>query len=106
MRTGKRFSKTERSRWVRRFQKSGLSAAAFSRKHGIGHQSLLNWSKASDAEGRPEPETKADTIGFIEVELEASGEVAAARTRDVAAELELPCGIRIRIFEPVSSCKR
>ena len=84
-----------------------MSAAAFGRKHGVGHQSLRNWAKAADAARRPEPGTETGMVEFVEVELGASnGKVDTTSSRSVAAELDLPHGIRIRIFEPSATGRR
>lgn len=112
MRSRKRYTKSERARWVAQFENSGISAAAFSRKHGLGPQSLLRWRKAVEAAPRKHPsstpESKNEEIKFVELDLSApAGKVVGeSHGGNIAAELELPHGIRLRIFEPSATNKQ
>ncbi len=99
MQTRKRHTEQERGRWLARYKRSGKSAAAFCREHGISYQGLLNWRKADREKVAAEPEE----VGFVEVGLVAGGGESRPRARAAdraAAELELPGGILLRIFAP------
>lgn len=80
----------EKARFLRDFEHSGQSAAAFCRQRGISYQTLANWRRA--AADLPPPE---QAPAFLEFEL------GAERHRPAPAgplvELELGGGIILRI---------
>jgi transposase-like protein len=86
-------------RWLARCKKSGKSAAAFCREHGISYQALLNWRKAD----REQVDAGDEVVEFVEVGLVAGGGEGRPGARAAgrpAAELELPGGVLLRIFAP------
>jgi len=76
-----------------RWQRSGLSKAAFADREGISKVSFYSWCKKF--------ETKTDsgdgTTGFTRIELaESPAQVAVAR-------ISYPSGISVELFGPVDS---
>jgi len=77
-----RFSRDRRKELLAAFERSGLSATAFARKHGLGCSTLHAWRRQA-RNGKPAP-------GFVQVELSEPS---------APAELivELGAGARLRI---------
>lgn len=80
-----RTSQTQRARLLAAFERSGLSAAAFARRHRLHYTTFCNW-RQRPAEANPLP-------GFVEMELPAP---LPARVELV---LELGPAARVRITD-------
>ena len=61
LRQRRRFSESQRTELLTAFERDGLSAKAFARKHGIGCSTLHAWRRVQP-NGKPSP-------GFVQVEL-------------------------------------
>lgn len=73
-----RATAAQRAEWLAAFDRSGLSAAAFARQHGLHYTTFCNW--------RQRQAQAAASSGFVEIELPAS-------TIPAALVIELgPCG--------------
>lgn len=82
----------DRLEMVRRFHRSEMSRAEFSKAEGIPVSTLDYWRARTRS---PRNET-ADAEPFIEVEVE---DVTTARAyREPSLEVELPMGIKLRFF--------
>lgn len=81
IRRQRRWSATERARWLERFARSGLSVRVFCRKHGVPVSTLLFWRR----QARRAVGTAAGVV-----------EVSSAAVRAAAAS-EAAHGIAIRL---------
>lgn len=81
VRRQRRWSATERARWLERFERSGLSLRVFCRKHGVPVSTLLFWRR----QARRAVGTAARVV-----------EVPSAAIRAAAAG-RVPRGIAIRL---------
>ena len=71
---------------VAELESSGLSRAAFCRRHRINYQTMTSWVKRLRDEGGPASGSD-DAAGFIEVSLPAaSGSAVSAPAADTRAE--------------------
>jgi len=77
-----RIQAVQRAQFLRAFDRSGLSAAAFARQHDINYTTFCGW-RHRRAKTRPSP-------GFVEVEL-------AVPVADAELIVELGAGARLRI---------
>ena len=79
-------SAEERSDYLARFEKSGISAVAFCREHGLCKQTFYNWrQKARRMAGAPSRRVPA----FAEVSVSPVPEVAGAIFVHLAAGLSI-----------------
>jgi transposase-like protein len=63
----KRTSASQRARLLQAFDRSGLSAAAFARRHALHYTTFCNWRRRQ-SHSKPSP-------GFVQVELPVSTEL-------------------------------
>lgn len=76
-----------------RWQRSGLSKAAFADREGVSKVSFYYWSKKFEVKPRP---TDSEA-GFSRIELaEAPSQVAVAK-------ISYPSGVSVELFEPFDS---
>jgi hypothetical protein len=87
---------------VEQWRKSGLTRTSFANQHGFGSESFNYWCKKHYTEGvKPQcpikisPKPHATSPGFVEL---ASGMDVFPKIQPVRMELELPGGIRIKIY--------
>ena len=90
----------EMGRVLARWRRSGLSAAAYCRRHGIRPQSLSYWKRAL---GLSQPiarrRSAARAVGFVPVRLVGSADGVATAGR---LEITLASGDRLVVSEGVS----
>ena len=75
----------QRAKLLAALAASGLSAAAFARRHGLHYSTLCRWRHAA-AQGRP-------AVGFVQIELPPSAPPSALI-------VELGGGVRLRLTAP------
>lgn len=78
----------ERRQWVRRYERSGLSRAAFARQHGLGLSTLVRWQ----AEHTLPVEALPEAPSFREVPMSA-----AFTSSPWVAEVQRPDGWVVRV---------
>ena len=76
-----------------KFERSGGSAAAFCREHGLAYQTLMAWRRKSKNQLPAGKE-----VEFVEVELQGSGQAPIQGGADPAVELVLAGGSVLRIY--------
>ena len=99
----KKFTESEKQRWVSRFQTHDTSAAAFCRKFDLSYGSFMAWRRLYAGKGgRAKSATLADTQPpFIEVTVDSlSNQTAHEVSPMPVAELSLGSGIVLRVFTP------
>lgn len=79
---------TERGQWVRRFERGGLSRAAFARQHGLSVSTLVRWMAEHAKPAGP----AADVPAFREVPMSA-----AFTSAPWVAEVQRPDGWVVRV---------
>lgn len=87
---------------VEQWRESGLTRKSFANQHGFESESFNYWCKKqytevvkADARIKISPNPRVALPGFVEL---ASGLDMNAQSQPVRMELELPGGIRIRIY--------
>jgi hypothetical protein len=99
----KKFTESEKGRWVSRFQGQGKSAAAFYRKFDLPYGSFMAWRRLYNGKGsRAKSTTLSDTRPpFIEVTVDSSSNQTARVVSPMpVVELSLGSGIVLRVFTP------
>ncbi len=91
IRRQRRWSTTERARWLERFERSGLSLRVFCRRYGVPVSTLLFWrGQGRRAVGR--------SAGVVEVPSAAVGAAAgSAAARGIA--IRLPNHIELEVSD-------
>jgi transposase-like protein len=84
-----RYSPEQRQDLLEAFDRSGQSAMAFSRHHGVSYQTFIAWLHKRRDGGAPLP---PDTPAFAEVMVRQSPSIPDALLRIV-----LPCGTTIEV---------
>lgn len=84
-----RYTPEQRRGLLEAFGRSGLSAMAFSRQHGVCYQTFITWVRKRRERGADLP---ADAPAFAELMLQQSSPSPAAALRVV-----LPCGTVIEV---------
>jgi len=79
---GRKVGAERRERLLSRFERSGMSAAAFAKKHSINYTTFCGWRQRARAEQCSKPQ-------LVEVELEPA--------QDRGVEIELGGGCRLRL---------
>ena len=77
---------------LREFERSGLSMAEFCRRREVGYSTMAAWRRAARRGG----------AAFVEVEpleLESGAPPAARNTGSLCAELVLPGGAVLRVYQ-------
>lgn len=105
-----KLSTEEREFYLELFEESNMTAKAFCSEHDIAYRTLIEWRhrqrKKNRLEQVEEDEPQApDTPKFVEVDCTlpvASDDRGGllAHKPAVIAELDLPAGITLRIFQP------
>ena len=85
-----RYSPAQRQDLLDAFDRSGLSALAFAKHHGVCYQTFIAWLRKRRESGTPLP---PDAPAFAEVMLEH----APSSSTSVALRLVLPCGTVIEV---------
>lgn len=97
------FKKSEKRRWVSRFQGHGTSAAAFCREFDLPYGSFMAWKRLySDKRGKARLVAPAEAQPpFIEVTCDSPVSHAEGEASPMpVAELSLGSGVMLRIFTP------
>jgi transposase-like protein len=84
-----RYSRDQRGDLLEAFDRSGMSAMAFSRQHGVSYQTFIAWLRKRRECGAP---LQSDAPAFAEVMLRQPAPDSAASLRVV-----LPCGTVIEV---------
>ena len=75
---------------LREFERSGLSMAEFCRRREVGYSTMAAWRRSG----------RGGTGAFVEVEpLECGAPAAARSTGRLCAELVLPGGAVLRVYQ-------
>ena len=101
----------EREFYLELFEESGVSAKAFCSEHDIAYRSLIAWrhgqrkKNATEENELESPESSEPPQQFIEVDCSMPRVLPpkSARTGKnpaLLAELDLPAGITLRIYQP------
>lgn len=85
-----RYSPEQRQALLEAFERSGQSALAFSKHHGVCYQTFIAWLRKRRECGTPLP---PDAPAFAEVMLEH----APSSSSSAALRLVLPCGTVIEV---------
>ena len=85
-----RYSPEQRQDLLEAFDRSGQSAMAFSRHHGVSYQTFIAWLRKRREFSAPLP---PDTPAFAEVMVQQSSPIPNAVLRIV-----LPCGTAIELI--------
>lgn len=89
----RRLTNQQKGEFLAKFAASGMSAAAFCRRHGLPYQSFLRWQQTGA--GGP---AAAEPARFVEVELGPRHDAGAPGGRQPVAELELGAGVVLRVY--------
>lgn len=81
---------------VDQWRKSGLTRKAFAEKHGITDSSFEYWCRKHDNKVKQRTITPLDFVELIPKHESKSG--ACEKITNAKVELELPGGIRIKIY--------
>lgn len=91
IRRQRRRSATERARWLKRFERSGLSLRVFCRKHGVPVSTLLFWRR----QARRAVGTAARVVEVPSAAVRAAAVSAAAR----GIAIRLPNHIELEVSD-------
>jgi transposase-like protein len=90
----KKYSNEEKTRFIERWERSGISKWAYCRDNDLNFQTLLNWmKKKTDQEGNLRASRSEEDTGFIEVGNKLARH-SLASVKELVAEKD---GIRIRL---------
>jgi transposase-like protein len=85
---------------LRRFDRAGITVAAFCAAEGVSQPSYYHWRRKLRGPAiKAEPKTASPSAAFLPVALAGQAEQPDSRHR-ASATIELPGGIRIRVEVP------
>ena len=106
-----KLSTEEREFYAELFEESGMTAKAFCSEHDIAYRSLIEWrhrqrkKNTTQKDEQDSPESSASPKQFIEVDCPmprvlAPEIISPEKYTGLLAELDLPAGITLRIYQP------
>jgi len=90
----------ERREVLARLKESGLSAAEFCRREGIGYQALMAWKRRlREVDGiDASPTANAESPAFAELVIKKESP-GAQQPRPPQVEIALPSGVAVRVYK-------
>ena len=89
-----KWSEDEKRAFVARWEASGMHAREFGEREGVRPENLFRWRRTA----APDATTVRPTVTFSPVKVAEVEPVAAPLASGVALEVELPSGVRVRVY--------
>jgi transposase-like protein len=90
----KRYTQAEKSRFLRKFERSGGGAAAFCRRQKLSYHTFLKWRREADGAR----EAAAEPAQFVELEVKRAEVEIPPAVAGPSVELVLGGGMILRIY--------